>query len=136
MKITFKNSVKEIKGETLFVSFGPKNNDEIVKENGVKTLYLKCDETEKMNLRKLYLLVRKMIVMAKNTKTEKLVFDFNDFVFKNIKLTDEELGEIIGTQLDFANYEFVEYKTPPKEGFNFIKEIFILGTSKETQNAI
>ena len=136
MKISFKNNVKDVKGGFLLVSVGPKNTDEIVKENGIKTLYLKCDEKEKMNLRKIFVLLRKMVMMAKNAKVKNLVFHFNDFKFKNSKIGDEELGEIIGSQLDFANYEFVQYKTPPKEGFNFVEEIFILGTSKKIQNAI
>ncbi len=136
MKITFKDNVKDIKGEALFVSINPKNKDEIVRDGGVKTLYLKCDEVEKMNLRKLFLLVRKMIILAKSTKIEKLAFSFSDFRFKNTKLSDTELGEIIGSQLDFANYEFNEYKTVPKEGFSLIQEIFIIGTSKEIQKAI
>lgn len=136
MKITFKNSAKDIKGGVLFISIGSKNKDEIVRENGVKTLYLKCEESDKMTSRKLFLLVRKMVNMAKNAKAEKLSFDFQDFKFKEIKMTDEELGEIIGSQLDFANYEFTLYKTPPKDGFNSMKEIFILGTSKEVQDAI
>ncbi len=132
MKITFKEAGKEY----LSVNINPKNKDEIIKENGVKTLFLKSDEAEKMNLRKLYLLVRKMVQMAKGTKSEKVFFNFNDFKFKNTKLTDEELGEIIGTQLDFANYEFTEYKTPTKEGFNLIKEISISSTNKEIEKAI
>ena len=136
MKITFLKNQSEVKGDLLFVSVGPKNKDEIVKEGNVKTLYLKCDEMEKMNLRKLYLLVRKMVIMAKGAKAKKLAFNFEDFKFGTIKITDEELGEIIGTQLDFANYEFVEYKTPPEEGFNFIEEIFILDAPKEVQDTI
>lgn len=136
MKITFKNNPKEVPKEALFVSVGPQNMDEIVKENGLKTLYLKCDEKDKMNLRKLFILLRKMVNLAKNTKTDKLAFNFVDFKFKNSKLTESELGEIIGTQLDFANYEFTEYKTAPKEGFSLIKEIFILGASSKVQNAI
>ena len=136
MKITLRNDAKNIGKEVLFVSISPKNKDEIVKENNVKTLYLKCDEADKMNLRKLFLLIRKMVVMAKNTKAEKLAFNFNDFKFKSIKLSDEEFGEIIGTQLDFANYEFTEYKTPNKEGFNSIKEIIITGTNKEIGKVI
>lgn len=147
MKITFKNSVEGVPKDALFVSIGSKNgstnstsspqaSDEIVRENGIKTLYLKCEEAEKMNLRKLFLLVRKMIVMAKNSKAEKISFNFNDFKFKNIKITDEELGEVIGTQLDFANYEFNEYKTSPKEGFSLIKEVIIIGANAGTQKDI
>ena len=136
MKITFKNDAKRAKEGALFVSVGPKNKDEIVRENGVKTFYLKCDEIEKMNLRKLFLLVRKMVVMAKGAKAKKIAFNFNDFKFKNIKLTDIELGELVGSQLDFANYEFTEYKTPNEEGFNFIKEVIIKACPEDARRAI
>lgn len=136
MKIIFKNSLKEAKKDTLFVSISSKNTDEVVKENGVKTLYLKCDELEKMNLRKLFLLVRKMVMMAKSIKAEKVGFDFSDFKFKNIKFTDVELGELIGTQLDFANYEFTEYKTEEKGSYSLVKEIIISGVNKEIEKAI
>lgn len=143
MKISFKNNTKEVVKEALFVSIGPKNTDEIVKENGAKTLYLKCDETEKMNLRKLFLLVRKMVMMAKSAKVEKLFFNFDDFkkiinpsTSLRTRISNTELGEIIGSQLDFANYEFNIYKTPPKEGFSLIKEILISGADKETEKAI
>src|SRR3989344_1067064 len=134
MKISFKKNAKEVGKEALLVVVGPKNKDEIVRENGVKTLYLKSEE--KMNLRKLNMLVRKMVALAKSVRAERLAFDFENLKLKNAKLSDADLGELIGTQLDFANYEFTEYKTPPKEGFIFIKEIYILGVSKEIQNAI
>jgi len=136
MKITFKDNITDVKGEILFVSVDFKNKDEIVKEDGIKTLYLKREEAPKMNLRKLFLLLRKMVALAKNTKAKKIVFNFSDFKFKNIKLTTEELGEIIGTQLDFANYEFVEYKTPTEEGFPFIKEVVIEACPEEARRAI
>ena len=136
MKITFKNKLEEVSKNTLFVSISVKNKDEIVKEGEIKTLYLKCSETEKMHVRKLFLLVRKMIILAKNIKAEKICFNFNDFKFSSLKLTDAELGEIIGTQLDFANYEYVEYKTQTEDGRGSINEIIILGTDKETQKAI
>lgn len=122
MKIIFKEPIK--KEEVLFVNINSKNSDEIIKEAGVKTLYLKCDE--KMTLRKLYLLIRKMVASAKGAKAEKFCFDFNDFKFKDIKISDTELAEVIGTQLDFANYEFNDYKTPTEEGFKTIKEVFII----------
>jgi leucyl aminopeptidase len=136
MKISFQNKAEKAKNDALLVSVGLKNKDEIVKENGIKTLYLKCDEAGKMNLRKLFLLVRKMIILAKGVKAEKIAFNFNDFKFKSIKIKDEELGEIIGSQLDFANYEFLEYKTPTEEGFANVKETIISGTNKKIENAI
>jgi leucyl aminopeptidase len=126
MKIIFKDQKKVTGKDVLFVSIGPKNKDEIVKENSLKTLYLKCDE--KMSLRKLFLLVRKIVISAKNAKAGKVAFDFGDLKFKNIKLTDEELAEIIGSQLDFANYEFLDYKTSTEEGFADVKEVIIYNT--------
>ncbi len=132
MKISFKKNSREAPRDALFVSVNPKNKDEIVKEDGVKTLHLKSEE--KMNLRKLYLLVRKMVAMGKNTRAEKLAFDFSNF--KLVKVPDRELGETIGTQIDFANYEFTKYKTPPPEGFPLVKEVIIVGASAEAQKAI
>src|SRR3989344_2022499 len=134
MKISFKKNAREVGKEALFVSISPKNKDEIVKENGIKTLYLKSEE--KMNLRKLFLLVRKMVALAKSARAERLAFDFENLKLKNAKLSDTDLGELIGTQLDFANYEFTEYKTPPPEGFPLIKEVFVMGASPEAQKAI
>jgi leucyl aminopeptidase len=136
MKLTFKGNIKELKEEVLFVSVGPKNKDETIKENGMKVLYMKSNADEKMTLRKLYLLIRKMIMTAKSVKAGKIAFNFEDFKFSNIKISDEQLGEIIGSQLDFANYEFTDYKTPPKEGFPSIKEAFIFGAKQDIQNAI
>jgi len=142
MKIIFSDNVKNTEKEALFVSISSKNgstsspqvNDEIIRENDVKTLYLKSDE--KMNLRKLFLLVRKMVIMAKGIKAEKIAFNFSDFKFKGLKINNEELAEIIGSQLDFANYEFLEYKTPTEEGFNLVKEIIICGINKKIQKGI
>ena len=131
-RIIFKKE-GDIKGDVLFVSINLKNNNETIKENGRKTLFLKCEE--KMNLRKLFLLVRKMVIIAKGAKVEKICFNFSDFQFKDIKISDIELAEIIGSQLDFANYEFIKYKTVDKDT-TFIKEVFITNTTKETENGI
>ncbi|MFA6355313.1 MAG: hypothetical protein WCW65_02720, partial [Candidatus Paceibacterota bacterium] len=132
MKINFKKPTNN--KDVLFVNINHKNNDEVVRENGIKTLYLKCDE--KMTLRKLFLLIRKMVVLAKGSKASQISFNISDFEFDSIKISSSELAEVIGTQLPFANYEFNEYKTKPKEGFTDIKEIFIEGATKEIEKNI
>lgn len=132
MKINF-GKIKNEK-DVLFINVSPKNNDEVIKENGKKTLYLKCEE--KMTLRKLFLLIRKMVVSAKGIKADKVAFDFADFKFSSVYLSDSELAEVIGKELPYANYEFNEYKTKPEEGFPEVKEIFITGTSKEIEKGI
>jgi leucyl aminopeptidase len=132
MKIIFKKPTNN--KDILFIDINSKNNDEVIRENGVKTLYLKCDE--KMTLRKLFLLIRKMIVIAKGIKADKIAFNFSQFKFGTVKISENELAEVIGTQLDFANYEFNEYKTKTKEGFPEIKEIYVSGTTKEIEKNI
>jgi len=129
MKINFK---KPNSKEILLININPKNTDEVIKEDGIKTLYFKCDEN--MNLRKLYLLIRKMVVMSKGVKAEKICFDFKNFKFKEIKISDIELAEIIGTQLDFANYEFTEYKS--KKENTLLQEVYITGADKNIEKAI
>lgn len=130
MKILFKKPSKDV----LVVNINPKNTDEVIKENNKKTLFIKSDEN--INLRKLYLLIRKIISLSKGIKAEKICFDFHELKFSNIKIDDNELAEIIGTQLDFANYEFLEYKTKTKENPSMIKEVFILNTDVEIQKSI
>jgi len=132
MKIIFKKPTNN--KDVLFINVDPKNNDEVIKENGVKTLYLKCDE--EMTLRKLFLLIRKMVVIAKGIKADKITFSFSSFKFNSVGISENQLAEIIGTQLDFANYEFNEYKTKTKEGFPELKEVYILGTTKEIEKNI
>lgn len=137
MKITFKKGAdasKSIK-DVLYISINPKNEDEIVREpGGIKTLYLKSDAG--MNIRKLFLLVRKMIMLAKNSKARKIFFGFDDFKFSALGLNDEELGEIIGSQLDFANYQFTEYKTISREDIKMIDEVYISVPSRDAERGV
>jgi leucyl aminopeptidase len=83
-----------------------------------------------------------MIALAKNAKAERITFAFSDFSalggsasggkLKNFGISDTELAEIIGNQLDFANYEFIKYKSKPEN--TSIKEIYIeLLRSKASQ---
>jgi len=135
MKFAFVKSRKDAPKETkdaLFVSVGPKNADEIVREGDRKTLHLKSEE--KMNLRKLYLLVRKMTVLAKGGKAAKLAFELSDW--KTPKVSETMLGEVIGSQIPLANYEFTDYKTPPPEGFQSVKEVIVSGAGKDAEKAI
>ena len=136
MKINFEKEKNKIRGDFLFISLNSKNKDEVVKENGLRTLYLKCDEQSKMNLRKFFLLVRKMVCLAKKAQAEKAVFDFNDFRFSKLNISDFELGEIIGSQLDFANYEFSEYKTVSREEYFSIKEFVVLDAPQKAKEGI
>lgn len=120
MKIIFKKPTNN--KDILFISIDKKNQNEIIREGDKKTFYLKVDE--KINLRKLFLLIRKIIQTAKSSKAEKICLDFFNLKFPNIKINDIELAEIIGSQLKYANYEFTQYKS--KKENTFIKEAYII----------
>lgn len=131
MKITYAKNGKELKKSSLLFVSLKSTKDEIVVENGARTLYIKNDKT-KMTVRKLERLIRKMVLEAKENRSEKIAFNSSDFKFKEIKISEELLGEIIAVNLELANYEYTDYKTPPKEGFALVKEVIMIGEhSKE-----
>jgi leucyl aminopeptidase len=129
MKINFKAKKNK---DILFVKVDKKYEDGIIKEGDIKTLYLK--EDKEMNLRKFFLLIRKIVQTAKKSKIEKISLDFGDFKFKRIKEGDEYLGEIIGSQLELANYSFSKYKSKKEE--TLIKEVIVTGANNKTQKSI
>ena len=85
-----------------------------------------------LNRRKLILFLRKVISLAKQNKIKKLDIDFKDICAlapKNI--SDHDLGALAGEAFVMADYEFVQYKQKPKEGFNFIETVAVRNTSEE-----
>ena len=42
-------------------------------------------------------------------------------------MSGNEIAEILSANFEMANFEFIEYKTPPEEGWDFVEEIFIAG---------
>lgn len=128
MKFIFKKPTSK---DVLWVKISPKYTDETIKEDGVKTLYVKCDEN--MTHRKLILLIRKIVILAKKSKIDKFTLDLNDLKFKNIKISDTELGELVAVQILLANYEFNIYKS--KKENTEIKELYIQNATEEIENA-
>ncbi|MBI2577246.1 MAG: hypothetical protein HYV77_00170 [Candidatus Wildermuthbacteria bacterium] len=62
----------------------------------------------------------------------KIALSLDDFLFPNIGIaSNEELAEILATNFEMANFEFVDYKTPPKEGWNFVDEIILYGNDRK-----
>src|SRR3989338_10465910 len=87
-------------------------------------------EPEALTRRKLATLVRKMVAKVKEAKIKKIALDLSRFM---VGLTEamsmEELAELVVTNIEMANYEFVYYKSPPKEGWPFIEEVMLRGGS-------
>jgi len=127
MKIRF--SEKELKDKsagTVAVK-KQKDSDVFVLPGGRKSIVIGVSEPEKTSRRKLILLARQIVSLAKANRMKKIAVKFSDFSFPNVRLSDRDLGELLATNFEMANFEFVKYKTPPPEGWNFVEEVTVVG---------
>jgi len=104
-----------------------KDTDVVMTASGQKTISIGRGDPKEMNRRKIILLARQIIFLAKANKIKKLAIDLRDFGFAKIRLAERELAELLAVNFAMANFDFIKYKTPPKEGWNFIEEIMVFG---------
>lgn len=130
MKISIIEKGKFKKKDFANVSFSEKiPESRFLLSGGLETLEIKIPEKKKINQRQAILIARKIVAFAKTHKIKKLAIDWN--IIKTLKFNAEQLlAEICGTNFEMANYEFVSFKTAPKEGWNFIEEIAIITNGK------
>ncbi|MFH1584777.1 MAG: leucyl aminopeptidase [Patescibacteria group bacterium] len=127
MRYIFSKAIEDLPKEVVFVQFSKEKETYVVQlEGGRKALSLGVEEPEKLTRRKLVLLARQVVAVAKAHRFSRLAFSLQDFRF-SLKLSDKDLAELLAVNFGMANYEFVEYKTPPKEGWSFMEEIAVLG---------
>src|SRR3989339_1250499 len=127
---------KEAGKDFVKIAFGPKIAESrfVVGKNEEKTLIIKSPEKKDINRRKFILLCRQIIQEAKKHQMKKIVIDFSDLNFKSASKNLEEIAEIMAENFEMANYEFVKYKTRPKEGWNFLEEVKIIAEKKDVKN--
>src|SRR3989338_8942924 len=123
MKITF--SDKKPKDAVLLVLRSAHENAVGV-QGGKRVIYIGLGDGLRLNRRKLVSLARKVIVLAKGAKIPRISLDFKDFV-KNFEVAASELAEVLAVNFELANFEFVKYKSRPKDGWNFVKDVFVFG---------
>ncbi len=100
--------------------------------DGRKVLRFGLGARKNVTRRKLPTLLRKIVVVAKNNKLRKLALQFSELTFPHLRLDNNELAQLLATNFDIANFEFVIYKTPPKNGWNFVEEVILVGKFSET----
>src|SRR3989344_7482305 len=122
MKIIF--SPKRPKNKNLAnVVISKKKEVEVRRVAGRKQIVVGVGE--KVNLRKLRLLLRQIVSLAKGNGITGFSVSFQDLRF-NIPISEGELAEVIASEFEIANYEFNKYKTPPKGGFKTVEQIVIV----------
>jgi leucyl aminopeptidase len=83
-------------------------------------------EREKMTRRKLMLLARRIVAAAKTKRIARLTLSFADFRFEHLGMADREIAETLATNFEMADFQFVRFRTKPKEGWPEVKEIVVL----------
>ena len=103
----------------------------IILPSGKEALLIGGEEKEKFNHRKTIKLARRIIVVAKKFKKLQLVICFDDFKSKDF-IDDKKLVEVLATQFELANFEFIDYKEKPIQGWFFVQKIGIyFGQNKD-----
>ena len=106
-----------------------------VDSRGRKTLSIGIGKRDEVTRRKLFLIARQVIAAAKTNRIKKIAVNFSDFDFPKLKMKDSELAELLAINFEMANFEFVKYKSVPKEGWNFVEEVYVVGkVSKEIKD--
>lgn len=103
----------------------------LVREGGVETIEMGVGKGADMNQRRFTTLVRAIVQTAKTHKVEKLAiqFDRTPALFGNLQhLTPEQLSELVGTNLEMANYEFTRFKTRGRD-YKGVSEVHLCGKS-------
>ena len=112
--------------------FADKNRDDefaacLFLSSGKKVLILKTKENKKNPLRKIIISMRRIISLAKKEKIKEIAVNLEDFTPAGAKESGLiETAELLATQFELANFEFNNYKTTPKGGWNYVERAFII----------
>ena len=109
----------------------------LIREDGLGVLEVGAGgEMKDITRRKLVLLARKIVSVVKAHHIERVHIDVADLFRQlgdsHLHLKEEELAELISTHMELANFEFVVYKSEPKEGWKFLRDVFVTGCKTKT----
>lgn len=99
-----------------------------------KTLSVSVGDKKPLTRRKFVVAMRKVVAYAKQNRVKALSLDFKDIrALAPKELTDIQVGTIVGTAFVMADYEHTAYKSKPKEGWNNVETIGIVGLTKDAK---
>jgi len=104
----------------------------LVLPSGMKTLVIGVGERAKFSNRKAILTARRVVAVARRERVRSLTLNFEDFLARDNRGNQKLLAEVLATQFEIANYEFVKYKTPQPEGWSFVQEVSIVSQRQAT----
>ena len=111
----------------------------LVLPSGRKIILFGAGDKLRFNRRKAILNARRIIATVRKERVEKIFLDPKDFITRESKDDLKAHIETLITQFFMANFEFIKYKTPPKEGYSFVTDIELFtdrAPSKNLKDAI
>src|SRR3989338_7325112 len=115
-------------GDYIRCFWDKKSDDEFLRSlllpSGRKALVILEKENKKNSLRKTIISMRRLISLARKEKIKELAVSLEYFTVAGSK--KEEIAELMATQFELANFEFNQYKTVPKGGWNFVENVFVV----------
>jgi leucyl aminopeptidase len=130
MKITFKTSAprvsKHVGLATVRVSRQP-HDEVVVDHEGIKTIILGVEDPKNITRRKIILIIRKIVCLAKTNRIKRVILNLDDLKFSKSNTDIQDIATLVGTNAEMANYEFNIFKTRPKEGWKSLEELVVVG---------
>ncbi len=100
---------------------------------GRKALVLGIEKRNIFSHRKAILLARRAIAVSRTERIPHIALATENFRAPQIK-DESELAEIVAAQMELANFEFVKYRTPPTDGWFFVKTASLFSKTKSDVN--
>src|SRR3989338_9233264 len=108
----------------------------LVREGGATTLEIGAGPWKDVNQRKFVTLCRAIVRFAKQSKVKKIAMELSRFPFPQLHAVPlPRLGSLIAENLEMADFEFRKFKTPPKEGWDDVKEVLVSGKTPKDLRA-
>lgn len=111
-------------------------------KNGEKNLEIPPVMGKTVTRRNLVIIAREIIFFAKKNRIADIFLDWEEIIGLGLMDKPEELAEIMATNFEMANYEFIKYKNipedPKKKEWFFVENVVILteGNTDKIKKAI
>ncbi len=92
--------------------------------SGSRVFILGVEARAKFNHRRAILAARRAVSYARKERIKEIVVNLEDFATPFVK-DSKAVAELIATQFELANFEFIAYKTAPPEGWSFVEGVFV-----------
>lgn len=127
IKYTFSDAYT---GNTPYIKLTEGTTTRFVEKDGLSTLDIGVGPFRDIDQRKFILVCRTIIRTAKRQKVKRFALEWTRKPFPRLRnLKDTELASLMAQNFEMANFEFTKFKTEPKDGWDLVEEVRIVGNT-------